>query len=166
MIEFGKCEAVSIEVFRGLFRERRVMGVQKETDGEALAQAALDARANAYVPYSHYAVGAALLTEEGEVFTGCNIENASFGGTNCAERTAFFKAVSEGRRRFLAIAVAGGMEGKVPEDYAYPCGICRQVMREFCDDGFRVIVARSADDRREYRLDELLPFGFGGESIR
>ena len=135
-------------------------------DRTALIQAALDARKNAYVPYSHYAVGAALLTEEGEVFTGCNVENASYGAANCAERTAFYKAVSQGRRSFCAIAVTGGMEGENPVDYAYPCGICRQVMREFCGDAFRVIVARSAADFREYRLDEILPFGFGGESIR
>lgn len=139
---------------------------QKQTDAQTLVQAALDARANAYVPYSHFAVGAALLTEEGEIFTGCNIENASYGGTICAERTAFAGAVSRGRRRFAAIAIAGGMEGKEPEEYAYPCGICRQVMREFCEDGFRVIIARSTRDCREYRLDELLPHGFGGDSIR
>ncbi len=142
------------------------MTKQKITDAGALAQAALDARENAYAPYSHYTVGAALLTEEGEVFTGCNIENASYGAANCGERTAFFKAISQGRRRFQAIAIAGGMEGEEPKDYAYPCGICRQVMREFCDDGFQVIVVKSVEDRRQYRLDEILPFGFGGESIR
>ena len=139
---------------------------KKEIDVEALVQAALDARRNAYVPYSHYTVGASLLTEEGEIFSGCNIENASYGATNCAERTAFFRAVSLGKRKFRAIAVAGGMEGEQPEEYAYPCGICRQVMREFCEDDFKIIVARSVNDFREYRLDEILPFGFGGESIR
>lgn len=139
---------------------------QKETDAAALVQAALDARKNAYVPYSHYAVGAALLTEEGEIFSGCNIENATYGATNCAERTAFFRAVSQGRRKFCAIAVAGGMEGEEPAEYAYPCGICRQVMREFCGDDFKVIVAKSAEDFQEYSLKEILPFGFGGESIR
>lgn len=138
----------------------------KEIDVEALVQAALDARRNAYVPYSHYAVGASLLTEEGEIFSGCNIENASYGAANCAERTAFFRAVSLGKRKFRAIAVAGGMEGEQPEEYAYPCGICRQVMREFCEDDFKIIVARSMNDFREYRLDEILPFGFGGDSIR
>lgn len=132
---------------------------------ENLIQAALDARKNAYAPYSHYQVGAALLAEDGTVFTGVNIENASYGATNCAERTAFFKAVSEGRRRFRAIAVAGGMEGQEPVDYAYPCGICRQVMQEFAGEDFRVIVAKSVSDYREYRPEELLPFGFGGESI-
>lgn len=139
---------------------------KNEIDVAALVQAALDARKNAYVPYSHYAVGASLLTEEGEIFSGCNIENASYGATNCAERTAFFRAVSEGKKRFRAIAIAGGMEGEKPVEYAYPCGICRQVMREFCNDDFKIIVARSVDDHQEYRLDEILPFGFGGESIR
>lgn len=139
---------------------------KKETTAAVLVQAALDARKNAYVPYSHYAVGAALLTEDGEIFPGCNIENATYGATNCAERTAFFRAVSQGIRKFRAIAVAGGMEGEKPVEYAYPCGICRQVMREFCRDDFIIIVAKSAEDFREYRLDEILPFGFGGESIR
>lgn len=138
----------------------------KDIDVMVLVQAALDARANAYVPYSHYAVGAALLTEDGEIFSGCNIENASYGATNCAERTAFFRAVSQGVRRFRAIAVAGGMEGEKPVEYAYPCGICRQVMREFCRDDFKIIVAKSVEDLQEYRLDEILPFGFGGDSIR
>lgn len=131
-----------------------------------LIQAALDARAFAYVPYSHYAVGAALLTEEGEIYRGVNIENASYGATNCAERTAIFKAVSEGRRGFKAIAIAGGMEGCEPVDYAYPCGICRQVMQEFAGKEFRVLVAKSVSDYKEYLLEELLPWGFGGESIK
>ena len=131
-----------------------------------LIQAALDARAAAYAPYSCYTVGAALLTAEGEIYTGGNIENASYGATNCAERTAIFRAVSQGRRKFSAIAVAGGMEGCAPEEYAYPCGICRQVMQEFAGKGFRVLVARSVSDYKAYEFQELLPFGFGGESIR
>lgn len=138
----------------------------KDIDAAALVQAALDARNNAYVPYSHYAVGAALLTEDGEIFPGCNVENASYGATNCAERTAFFRAVSQGKRKFRAIAIAGGMEGEKPVEYAYPCGICRQVMREFCKDDFIIIAAKSAEDFQEYHLEEILPFGFGGESIR
>lgn len=133
---------------------------------EELIRLALDARKNAYAPYSHYSVGAALLTEEGEYFTGCNIESASYGATNCAERTAIFKAVSEGKRAFRAIAIAGGMEGEEPADYAYPCGICRQVMKEFMAEDFRIFVAKSVTDFKEYRLSELFPFGFGGESIR
>lgn len=133
---------------------------------EELIRRALEARKTAYVPYSHYAVGAALLTAEGRIYAGSNVENASYGATNCAERTAFFKAVSEGERSFLAIAVAGGLEGQEPRDYAYPCGVCRQVMQEFVRDDFRIIVAKSEEDYQEYRLDELLPFGFGGESIK
>lgn len=133
---------------------------------DRLAGAALEARKMAYTPYSHYTVGAALLTQEGEIYQGGNIENASYGATNCAERTAIFKAVSEGQRNFAAIAIAGGMEGQEPTDYAYPCGICRQVMEEFAGEGFQVIVARSAEDYKVYGLEELLPYGFGGESIR
>lgn len=131
---------------------------------ETLIRAALDARKTAYAPYSHYRVGAALLTQEGEIITGCNIENASYGATNCAERTAVFRAVSAGRRCFTAIAIAGGTEEE-PSGYAYPCGICRQVLSEFAAEDFTVIVARSISDYREYRLRDLLPFSFGGESI-
>lgn len=131
-----------------------------------LISAALEARKTAYVPYSHYAVGAALLTAAGKIYRGCNIENASYGATNCAERTAIFKAVSEGERDFAAIAVAGGMEGCEITDYAWPCGICRQVMQEFAGRDFRVLVVKGLQDYREYRLEELLPCGFGGESIR
>ncbi|MBE5865040.1 MAG: cytidine deaminase [Lachnospiraceae bacterium] len=133
---------------------------------DMLVQAALKAREHAYAPYSGYAVGAALLTEDGLVYTGCNIENASYGATNCAERTAFFKAVSEGHRKFDAIAIAGGMVGREPEDYAYPCGVCRQIMMEFCTGAFPVLVVKSQEDYKEYCLEELLPFGFGGASIR
>lgn len=133
---------------------------------EMLIRAALDARAAAYVPYSHYAVGAALLTAEGEIFTGGNIENASYGACNCGERTAIFKAVSQGRREFAAMAIAGGMEGEDPVDYAYPCGICRQVMREFAGADFKVIVAKSTKDYQVFNLEDLLPHGFGGDSIR
>lgn len=133
---------------------------------EKLIQLALEARKMAYVPYSHYTVGAALLTEDGEIYCGCNIESASYGATNCAERTAFFKAISEGKRNFSAIAIAGGMEGEEPKEYAYPCGICRQVIKEFVKDDFRIIVARSLTDYKEYTLSELFPFGFGGDSIK
>lgn len=134
---------------------------------EELIRAALEAREKSYSPYSHYRVGAALLSEDGEIITGCNVENASYGATCCAERTAVFKAISEGKRRFSAIAIAGGMEGKAPEDYAYPCGICRQVLSEFVgDDSFTVIAAKSVSDYKEYSLNELLPYSFGGDSIR
>ena len=134
---------------------------------EELVRAALAAREKSYAPYSHYHVGAALLAQDGEIITGCNVENASYGATCCAERTAVFKAVSQGKRRFSAIAIAGGIEGKEPEDYAYPCGICRQVLNEFAgNDGFAVIVAKSVSDYEEHSLNELLPYSFGGDSIR
>ena len=133
---------------------------------QELIQKALEARQMAYAPYSHYLVGAALLTEDGSIYQGGNIENASYGATNCAERTAVFKAVSDGKRRIKALAVAGGLEGADPVDYAWPCGICRQVLQEFALEDMRLIVARSVTDYREYSLKELLPFGFGGESIK
>lgn len=140
--------------------------VLTEKEVTELIAAALQARNMSYTPYSHYRVGAALLTVTGKIYQGGNIENASYGATNCAERTAFFKAVSEGERDFKAIAIAGGLENEAPVDYAYPCGICRQVMQEFCRDEFQVIVAKSTTDYKYYTLSELLPFGFGGESIR
>lgn len=131
-----------------------------------LIQTALDARKNAYAPYSHYQVGAALLSSDGTIYSGCNIENASYGATNCAERTAFFSAVSEGKRDFLAIVITGGLEGEEISDYAVPCGICRQIMQEFCGDDFQVIVAKSTEDFRQYPFSEILPFGFDGDKIR
>ncbi len=133
---------------------------------EELVNAALLARGNAYAPYSGYQVGAALLTTGGKVYTGCNVENASYGATNCAERTAFFKAVSEGERLFRTIAIVGSPEGDVTQ-YAFPCGICRQVMREFCDPTtFQVIVAKAANDYQVYYLSELLPESFGPENVK
>ena len=119
-----------------------------------------------YTPYSNFKVGAALLAKNGQVYTGCNIENAGYTATNCAERTAFFKAVSEGEREFTAIAIAGGISGEAPVEYAYPCGICRQVMQEFCRDDFVIYVVNSEQDYQRYTLKELLPFGFGGDAIR
>ncbi len=129
---------------------------------------AIEARKMAYVPYSGYMVGAALLTADGKVYRGCNVENAAYSPTNCAERTAFFKAVSEGEREFKAIAVIGAHKDAKPEDfgYFYPCGVCRQVMMEFCKpDEFKVITARSADDFTVYKLKELLPNGFGPSDL-
>ena len=115
----------------------------------------------AYTPYSHWKVGAALLSADGKIWGGCNIENAAFTPTNCAERTAFFKAVSEGEKNFKAIAIVGGHEGHV-EDYCAPCGVCRQVMMEFCNpDTFVVITAKSSDEYRAETLKEVLPEGFG-----
>ncbi len=118
-----------------------------------------------YIPYSHYAVGAALLTKNGKIYTGCNIENAAFTPTNCAERTAFFKAISEGEREFTAIAIVGG-KNRMAEDNCTPCGVCRQVMEEFCDpEEFRIILGTGAEHCRIWRLKELLPGGFGPGNV-
>ncbi|MDE6404683.1 MAG: cytidine deaminase [Lachnospiraceae bacterium] len=128
---------------------------------------AIEARRKSYSPYSHYQVGAALLAADGQIITGCNIENAAYGPTNCAERTAFFKAVSEGMREFTAIAIVGSPEGETLTQYAYPCGVCRQVMMEFCEaESFRIIVAKSEADYRVLTLAELLPEGFGPGNLR
>lgn len=127
---------------------------------------AVEARRKSYSPYSHYQVGAALLAADGRIVTGCNIENAAYGPSNCAERTAFFKAVSDGLRAFLAIAIVGSPEGEVLTQYAYPCGVCRQVMMEFCEpESFQIIVAKSKEDYRVMTLAELLPEGFGPENL-
>lgn len=134
-------------------------------DNKELICLALEAREMAYAPYSKYMVGAALLAKSGKVYKGCNIENASYTPTNCAERTAFFKAVSEGEREFAAIAIVGGYAG-APVDYAYPCGVCRQVMMEFCDPKeFHVITAVSEDKYIDKTLEEMLPHGFGPSSL-
>ena len=127
---------------------------------------AIEARKMSYSPYSHYQVGAALLAKDGQVIKGCNIENAAYTPTNCAERTAFFKAVSEGITDFSAIAIVGSPEGDMLTQYAYPCGVCRQVMMEFCNPSdFRIIVAKSEDDYRVMTLQELLPEGFGPDNL-
>ncbi len=134
-------------------------------NNKELVNLALQARERAYVPYSNFMVGAALLTKSGKVYTGCNIENAAYTPTNCAERTAFFKAISEGDVNFDKIAIVGGpREGIVK--HTYPCAVCRQVMIEFCDPKeFKVIVAIDADDYREHTLEELLPYGFGPSDL-
>lgn len=132
---------------------------------EQLCAEALRMRERSYAPYSHFRVGAALLGADGMVYGGCNIENASYTPTNCAERTAFFKAISEGAREFTAIAIAGGPEdGEL--DYCAPCGVCRQVMMEFCGADFEIILARSEQDYRVFRLVELLPMGFGPGNLQ
>ena len=113
----------------------------------------------AYAPYSGFMVGAALLTVDGKVYTGCNIENASYTPTNCAERTAFFKAVSEGERAFAAIAIVGG-KGDQPAEFCAPCGVCRQVMAEFCTPDFPIILRGADGEIRTVRLDGLLPESF------
>lgn len=123
-----------------------------------LLEKAYEAMQLSYSPYSGFKVGAALLCKSGKIYTGCNIENASYSPTNCAERTAFFKAVSEGEKEFSAIAIIGGKNGEVT-DYCYPCGVCRQVMAEFCDADFEIICA-SPDGIKSYKLSELLPESF------
>lgn len=133
-------------------------------NNQELINMAITAMNGAYTPYSKYKVGAALVTSSGVVYTGCNIENASYSATNCAERTAFFKAVSEGERGFSKIAVVGGLNGEIT-DYASPCGICRQVMREFCDDDFEIIVAKSTEDYKVYTLSQLLPSSFSQNNL-
>ena len=125
-----------------------------------LAELAVKARERAYVPYSHFSVGAALLTEQGEIFTGCNIENSSFPAGNCAERTAIFSAVAAGFQKFDAIAISGGAVGKDPADYCYPCGICLQVMSEFCDPDFEILIVKNPDEIRSFRLKEMMPYTF------
>ena len=128
---------------------------------EKLIDTAIEQLKFSYTPYSNFKVGAALLAKNGEIFTGCNIENASYTPTNCAERTAFFKAVSEGERHFAAICIVGGKDGKLTE-YTAPCGVCRQVMMEFCDPKtFQIILAVDKERYEIYTLEELMPLGFG-----
>ena len=132
---------------------------------QKLIETATAQLAYSYTPYSHFKVGAALLGKNGEIYTGCNIENAAYTPTNCAERTAIFKAVSEGVREFEAICIVGGPEGKLL-DYTPPCGVCRQVMMEFCDPAqFQILLAKGKDEYRIYKLTDLLPQGFGPGSL-
>lgn len=128
-------------------------------ESKNLVRMAREAMENAYVPYSKFRVGAALETQDGRVYTGCNIENASFGGTNCAERTALFKAISEGNRKFKKIAIISDSK-----DYTYPCGICRQVLSEWGLD-MEVIVADSNENYRTHKLSEILPYAFTNENM-
>lgn len=135
-------------------------------DDKALIKAAIEARQNSYSPYSKFMVGAALLTESGKVYTGCNVENAGYSPTNCAERTAFFKAVSEGEQRFQKIAVAGWSRDAAG-GFAYPCGVCRQVMIEFCDpDTFTILIASGEETYEKRTLSQLLPDGFGPKTLK
>lgn len=156
-------------------------GIREITDKE-LMEMAIEAGKNSYSPYSGFAVGAALLAKDGQIFTGCNIENAAFTPTICAERTAFFKAVSAGVRNFVKIAIVGRVKGKKEAvisaekekaekssqvwegiaDFTAPCGVCRQVMMEFCSpDEFKIILGNSEGKMRTFLLEELLPMGFG-----
>ena len=134
-------------------------------DTKTLIRRAIKAMERAYVPYSGFKVGAALLTESGELYEGCNIENAAYTPSNCAERTAVFKAVSEGKRDFICIVIMGGKNGRA-EDYCPPCGICRQVLREFVHPKeFQVILAKPTGEYRVLFLEELLPESFGPEYL-
>ena len=130
-------------------------------DIKKLAQESIAAKEFAYTPYSHFRVGAALLTKDGGIYRGCNIENAAYTPTNCAERTAFFKAVSEGKKEFTAIAINGDAN-----DYLYPCGVCRQVMMEFCNPKtFKIILAIDRENYRIYTLEDMFPQGFGPANL-
>lgn len=140
-------------------------GLVSHSVAKNLVLDAIEAMKNSYAPYSHFNVGAALLTKKQKVYKGCNIENAAFSPTNCAERTAFFKAISEGEREFSAIAIVGGKNGLLT-DFCSPCGVCRQVLREFVDPkSFLVILARSEEEFTYCLLEELLPLSFGPESL-
>ena len=133
---------------------------------EELVEMALEARKLAYAPYSKFKVGAALLGSNGVVYKGCNVENASYPATNCAERTAIFGAVAEGQREFDAIAIVGGKEDASELEFCAPCGVCRQVMREFCNpEHFEIILAKSKSDYKVFTLEELLPMSFGPENL-
>lgn len=132
-------------------------------DYKTLMKNACEARKNSYSPYSHFCVGAALLCKNGNVYTGCNVENAAYSATNCAERTAIFKAVSEGEREFEAIAIIGGKAGE-DGGFCAPCGVCRQVIAEFCDKDFKIVLGTS-DSVNVYTPDELLPLSFTKDSL-
>lgn len=139
----------------------------KDIPVKELIRSALEARKKAYAPYSGYMVGAAVLTADLRIYTGCNIENASYTPSICAERTAISKAVSEGGRKLLAVAVAGSPKGDLVTQYAYPCGVCRQVMREFADpEKMIVIVAKSQEEYQVHTLAQLLPESFGPENLQ
>ena len=134
----------------------------EQTQIRDLIRRAFAARKFAYTPYSHFNVGAALLTRNGKVYTGCNIENAAFTPTCCAERTAFFEAVAKGERHFAAIAVVGGRNGEITGLFP-PCGVCRQVMMEFCEPDFLIHMGGAGDEIVTVPLGEFLPYGFTGE---
>lgn len=130
-----------------------------------LIQSAIDSLNYSYAPYSKFKVGAALLSKSNKIYSGCNIENATYTPSNCAERTAFFKAVSEGEKEFVAIAIVGGKDGRL-KDYCPPCGVCRQVMMEFCNpEQFIVILAKSVEDYWVYTLKDLMPLGFSPKNL-
>lgn len=130
-------------------------------DNKELIRMAIEGLRFSYAPYSNFNVSAVLVAKNGTIFTGCNIENAAYTPSNCAERTAFFKAVSEGTKEFEKIVIVAGKGGKV-ENITAPCGVCRQVMMEFCNPKtFKIVLAKSEDEYKEFTLEELLPLGFG-----
>ena len=135
-------------------------------DNITLCKKAIEARESAYAPYSNYAVGAALFTKSGKVYTGCNVENSAFSPTCCAERTAFFKAISEGEREFVKIAIAGGKIGDKLNESISPCGVCRQVMSEFCGKDFQILLVINGIEYKEVTLGELLPHAFSEDNIK
>ncbi len=137
---------------------------QKEAIRLALVERAKEARKSAYCPYSGFAVGAALLCADGSVYAGCNIENAGFTATCCAERTAFFRAVNDGKRAFKAIAIVGCKAGQEPQELCAPCGVCRQVMAEFCAPGFEILLT-DGKTLQVTTLEELLPLAFGPKNL-
>ncbi len=129
-----------------------------------LMERAVEARKMAYAPYSGFCVGAALLGKSGKVYTGCNVENAAYSPTNCAERTALFKAVSEGEREFVSIAIVGG-RGESIAEFCAPCGVCRQVLAEFCDEDFRIVLG-NPNNAQAFTFKELFPFSFGKKDLK
>ncbi len=140
------------------------MGISEEMK-RRLVEKAMDMRTYSYAPYSNFRVGAALLAENGTIYGGCNIENAAYGPSNCAERTAIFKAVSEGNRDFAAIAIVGG-PGEGIKDFCAPCGVCRQVMMEFCiPETFEIILAKNLREIKTYTLAELMPLSFSARDL-
>ena len=157
------CSGESTKLLR---YEKETRGVRMEKEiRNKLIDTAIEQLQYSYTPYSNFKVGAALLAKNGQIYTGCNIENAGYTATNCAERTAFFKAVSEGVKEFQAICVVGGKEGVLTE-YAAPCGVCRQVMMEFCNpETFQIILAVDKEHYDIYTLKELLPLGFGPSNL-
>lgn len=132
-------------------------------DNMTLINKAIDTMSYSYSPYSNFCVGAALLCKNGNIYTGCNVENASYSATCCAERNAIFKAVSSGENQFCAIAIVGGKMGEI-KDFCSPCGVCRQVLSEFCDKDFKIILFNGKNEK-VFTLEELLPLRFGSEML-
>ena len=140
---------------------------EESMDMNEIISRAFRARENAYAPYSTFCVGACIETKDGQLYTGCNIENASYSVTNCAERTALFKAVSDGKTEFVRIVIVGGKKDTETHEYCPPCGVCRQALMEFCNpDTFQIILAKTISEYQIYTLKELLPMGFGPKNLQ